>query len=137
MRKLNDLHSQLVRIWSSSRMREKASDSAWSSPARAAWLESFQSMAAQPSGEMTGSPAGGAQRAKQQSRFGASIQGGRLPAVEYLDHGVHVVDLDLAADVGAAEPELARFGDGPDALRVAATARRSVSSEASTSQSTA
>ena len=42
-----------------------------------------------------------------QSRHVAAIERRRLPAVEQLDHRVHVVDLDLAADVGAAEAELA------------------------------
>ena len=50
----------------------------------------------------------GAHRAEQQPRLVGALQRRRLPAVEQLDHRVHVVDLDLAADVGAAEPELAR-----------------------------
>ncbi len=49
----------------------------------------------------------------------APSRGRRLPAVEQLDHRVHVVDLDVAADVGAAEAELARR-----AQRVGGGARR-------------
>jgi hypothetical protein len=52
--------------------------------------------------------AGGAHRGEQQSRLVAALQRGRLPGVEQLDHRVHVVDLDRAADVGAAEAELTR-----------------------------
>ena len=52
--------------------------------------------------------AGGAHRAERQPGDVAAVERRRLPAVEQLDHGVHVVDLDLAADVGAAEAELAR-----------------------------
>ena len=50
---------------------------------------------------------GGAHRAEQQAALVGAVQRRRLPAVEQLDHRVHVVDLDVAADVGAAEPELA------------------------------
>ena len=56
--------------------------------------------------------AGGAHRAERQSRHVAAIERRRLPGVEQLDHRVHVVDLDLAADVGAAEAELARRAQG-------------------------
>ena len=42
------------------------------------------------------------------ARLSPPSQRRRLPAVEQLDHRVDVVDLELAADVGAAEPELAR-----------------------------
>ena len=52
--------------------------------------------------------AGGAHRAEQQRPLVGAVERRRLPAVEQLDHRVHVVDLDLAADVGAAEAELAR-----------------------------
>jgi hypothetical protein len=37
-----------------------------------------------------------------------AVERGRLPAVEDPDHLVDVVDLELAADVGAAEPQLSR-----------------------------
>ena len=59
----------------------------------------------------------GAHGAEQQRALVGAVEGGRLPAVEQGDHRVHVVDLDLAADVGAAEAELARrpqdVGGGP------------------------
>ena len=51
---------------------------------------------------------GGAHRAQQQRALVGALQRRRLPAVEQRDHRVHVVDLDLAADVGAAEAELPR-----------------------------
>ncbi len=50
--------------------------------------------------------AGGADGAEQERALVGPLQGRRLPAVEEGDHGVHVVDLDLAADVGPAEAEL-------------------------------
>ena len=52
--------------------------------------------------------AGGAHRAEQQRPLVGAVERGRLPAVEQRDHRVDVVDLELAADVGAAEAELAR-----------------------------
>jgi hypothetical protein len=51
---------------------------------------------------------GRAHGAQQQRPLVGALQRRRLPAVEQLYDGVDVVDLDLAADVGAAEPELAR-----------------------------
>ncbi len=50
--------------------------------------------------------AGGAHGAEQQRPLVGPFQRGRLPAVEQGDDGVDVVDLELAADVGAAEAEL-------------------------------
>ena len=50
---------------------------------------------------------GGADRAEQQRPLVGAVERRRLPAVEQLDHRVDVVDLELAADVGAAEAELA------------------------------
>ncbi|HEX2708116.1 MAG TPA: hypothetical protein VHM66_08935, partial [Solirubrobacterales bacterium] len=46
--------------------------------------------------------------AEQQRPLVGAVQRGRLPAVEQFDHGVDVVDLELAADIGAAEAELSR-----------------------------
>ena len=67
------------------------------------------------------SPAARTAPSSRRALVGA-LQRGRLPAVEQLDHGVHVVDLDLAADVGAAEAELSgrpqRVGGGPGRAHV-------------------
>ena len=43
---------------------------------------------------------------KSSARLSARSRLGGFEALEQLDHGVHVVDLDISADVGAAEPEL-------------------------------
>ena len=52
--------------------------------------------------------AGGAHRAEQQGALVGAVERGRLPVAEQGDHGVDVVDFELAGDVGAAEAELAR-----------------------------
>ena len=68
---------------------------------------------------------GGAHRAEQQRPLVGAVERRRLPAVEQLDHRVHVVDLDLAADVGAAEAELARAPAARGRRRAASGRRRS------------
>ena len=55
--------------------------------------------------------AGGAQGRRDQPGLGGGADRRRLPVVEQADDGVHVVDLDLAGDVGAAEAELTRRRD--------------------------
>jgi hypothetical protein len=56
--------------------------------------------------------AAGASRRHRQAGAGAAVERRRLPGVEQVEHGVHVVDVDLARDVGAAEPELAWCAQG-------------------------
>ena len=56
--------------------------------------------------------AAGAGRRERQPGAGGAVERRRLPGVEQVEHGVHVVDVDLARDVGAAEAELARGAQG-------------------------
>jgi hypothetical protein len=44
---------------------------------------------------------------ERDASYGPAVERRRVPAVEELEHGVEVVDVDRARDVGAPEPELA------------------------------
>ena len=60
----------------------------------------------------------GARRGDHQARLVPAVDRGRLPVVEQADHGVEVVDVERARDVGAAEAELAgRAQDVRERLR--------------------
>jgi hypothetical protein len=56
--------------------------------------------------------AGRRDRAQSEPRPRAAIERRRLPRVEHLHHGGEIVDLELAADIGAADAELARRAQG-------------------------
>ena len=74
-----------------------------------------------------GKPAqpGGTQRRCSKAQLGERAQGWRLPAAEQGDDAVEVVDVHLAGDVGAPEPELARGPEEvPESVRGAEGDRR-------------